>query len=170
MSHTTAWTEPAYGDEAFSEYPPNFETDAEGRGFLARLLLVGALAGILAGLCAFQLGWWVALILLALWTVGSLAAGCVAALAAKKHRAGVGYPSDGAAWLKTFSLLYPVSAAVVGLASVAATAGAAVGLAADNASVQYTPAVLVGIVAVLAVALMRWIASSMPHWLLFGSR
>ncbi|MDU2058523.1 MAG: hypothetical protein E6719_04360, partial [Dermabacter sp.] len=77
MSESQDWNAQGYGADAFAAFPPNLDTDAEGAAFLARLGLLGALAGALAGLAASQITWWLSLGLFVAWVIGALVAGCI---------------------------------------------------------------------------------------------
>lgn len=178
MSETQDWNAHGYGDEAFAEFPPNLNTDAAAAAFLARLGLLGALAGVLAGLAASQITWWLSLGLFLTWVIGVIAAGCIAGVASKKHRAGVGYPADGEAWLRTFARTFMIVGIVLGVVTVGIATALAFALrpganaAATEAatSANFTPAILLGIVSILAIAGMRWIASTRTAWLLYGAK
>ncbi|MCT1866884.1 hypothetical protein M3B90_05030 [Dermabacter sp. p3-SID358] len=178
MSETQDWNAQGYGAEAFAAFPPNLDTEAQGAAFLARLGLFGALAGVLAGLATSQITWWLSLGLFIAWVIGVIAAGCIAGLAAKKHRSGVGYPADGEAWLRTFARAFMIVGIVLGVATVGITIALTFALQPDaNAAAaeakplaNFTPAILLSIVSILAVAAMRWVASTRTTWLLYGAR
>lgn len=172
MSESQDWNAQGYGADAFAAFPPNLDTDAEGAAFLARLGLLGALAGVLAGLAASQITWWLSLGLFVAWVIGALVAGCIGGIAAKKHRAGVGYPADGEAWLRTFARTFMIVGIVLGVATVGVAVALTLALQPETepATRNYTPAILLGIVSILAVAGMRWIATTRPTWLLYGTK
>ncbi len=176
MSEAQDWNAQGYGDEAFAAFPPNLDTDAEGAAFLTRLGLLGALAGVLSGLAASQITWWLSLGLFLTWVIGVIVAGCIAGVASKKHRAGVGYPADREAWLRTFARTFMIVGIVLGVASVGIAAALTLALHPDASAtaaappVNFTPTILLGIVAILAIAGMRWIASTRATWLLYGAK
>lgn len=173
--HTTApaaeYTDiDAVPGSALDGFPPNLDTDSEGAAFIMRLAVVGAGLGLLGGLVTLTLGWWVAAAVFVLWVIGTIVAGLAGARTAKKHRAGVGYPSDPAAWLSSFAFTVPAIGAAIGAISIIIAISAAVFTAAEDSSPNYTPAILLAIVTVLAVGGLRWITYAQPRWLIYGER
>lgn len=179
-----SWVEPGYGlaradgadggaegfegDASALAFPPDLVSDSEGFAFLGRLALLGAGAGVLAALVSFSLSWWFALGVFCAWLVGMVLAGCLAAWRAKKHRAGVGYPADGEAWLRSFSFTLPFVAALIGALSVIAAVVTAMVLAPK--APDYTPAILLAILTALVVAGVRVVSRARAVWLVYGSR
>lgn len=159
----------AYNDP-YADFPPNLETPAQGTAFLLRLALAGAVAGILGLLVSFPLSWPLAIAVLLVWVLGVLAAGILASFSAKKHRAGIGYPADGEAWVRSFAFTLPAVAAVAGALTVIMAAATAIVVANGGASTNYTHAVLLAIVTVLAVAGLRWAGLNQTRWLVYGVR
>lgn len=176
MSDTSAHTDihsgvdPALYSDPFADFPPNLETDAQGVQYLLRFALIGAILGVLGGLVSMQLAVGLAVGVLLLWILGTVAAGILGALVAKKHRAGVGYPADGPAWVRSYAFTVPAVGAVIGVLTVIAAASTAIIVAAPEGTANYTPAVLLAVVTVLAAALLRWLALAQPHRLVYGSR
>lgn len=180
MTENYDWQTEGYGAEAFAAFPPNMQSESEALGFFGRLALIGAAVGILAGLSAFQISWWLSLAILIMWAIGTVAAGCFASFASKKHRAGIGYPADGEAWVRTFSLFFTIGTAFVGTTTVAIStivtqffAKVPAGALASNAArpvANYTPVILLAIVTVLAALGLRWLSTSRTTWLVYGAR
>lgn len=176
MSDTSAHTDispgidPALYSDPYADLPPNLDTDAQGVQYLLRFALIGGVVGVLGGLVSMQLALGLAVGVLLLWILGSVAAGILGGLGAKKHRAGVGYPADAAAWVRSYAFTVPAVGAVIGVVTVIAAVSTAIIVAGPDGKANYTPAVLLAVVTVLAAALLRWLTLSQPHRLIYGGR
>lgn len=161
-----------YPPEIVAAFPPLFESDSQGSSYLVRFCLLGLVFGLLAALSIVQLQWWASITLGVLWLLGMTFLGILAPLRAKRHRSGVGYLADPAAWIKTYGKVINVGVAIFSILSLAIAAATELFLfnASTARSFNYTPLVLLLGVLVLTVFTTRWLLNKKILWLIYGGR